>query len=267
MSNLYTRRLCLTPIGINDSSFLEALFSEKDIRKYYVLRDDHAQSIKLFTQYLVESTESQRGLTYVVRLLDSTPIGIVGGEVRRNMTGEIVWNVSYAIHSSYRCIGYATESLIAFTEHIQKYGIEKSVLDISDENEASKRIAQKAGYEYNKNTAHIDPKHMELGLLFHWEKIVVEFNRDVYFLKACSFYQNKNYQAAERFFQKALEQPQVPGSPNTDALCYSNMGMACSSYGNYEKAFRYLKKAQGLGLTNLSIERELNWLKNNIGLY
>ena len=28
-----------------------------------------------------------------------------------------------------------------------------------------------------------------------------------------------------------------------------------------------LKKAQAMGLTNASIERELLWLRNNVGLY
>ncbi len=116
------------------------------------------------------------------------------------------------------------------------------------------------------NPVIFDPQHMELGILFHWE-IMLHSGRDRYFSMACSAFQAKDYQAAERLFQKALEQPYEPGSPNTDALCYSNMGIACSSYRNYHKAFQCLKKAQSLGLTNASIERELLWLKNNVGLY
>ena len=34
----------------------------------------------------------------------------------------------------------------------------------------------------------------------------------------------------------------------------------------YDKAFFNLKKAKEMGLRNESIERELLWLKNNIGL-
>ena len=76
----------------------------------------------------------------------------------------------------------------------------------------------------------------------------------------------QDLETAEQFFQQALNEEYDDG-PNTDALCYSNMGMACSSYGNYTKAFLCLKKVQNLGLTNASIERELNWLKVNKGLF
>ena len=79
-------------------------------------------------------------------------------------------------------------------------------------------------------------------------------------------FRSKNYREAERCFEKALEE-EYNGNPNTDALCYSNMGMACTSYGNYDKAFRCLKMAQSLGLTNPSIEKELRWLRDNVGLY
>ena len=56
-------------------------------------------------------------------------------------------------------------------------------------------------------------------------------------------------------------------SPVSDAQIYSNMGMAYSSMRQYQEAFKYLKKAQALGLTNPSIERELQWLRNNVGMY
>lgn len=59
----------------------------------------------------------------------------------------------------------------------------------------------------------------------------------------------------------------MPSTPYTDAQIYSNMGMALSSMRLYNDAFYALKKAQSLGLNNPSIEKELNWLKNNIGLY
>ena len=266
MDNIRTNRLFLTLVTMADANFLTSLFSFADVRKYYVLRNDHAQSIRLFTNYLIESQDCGRGLNYIIKLSDGTPIGLVGGELYRERSGNIAWNTSYAIIPAYRRNGYATEAVIAFTNHIKKFNIDKSFLDISDDNEHSKKVAQKAGYKYNKDTAHFDPEHMELGILFHWE-IMLHSGRDRYFSMACSAFQAKDYQAAERLFQQALEQPYEPSSPNTDALCYSNMGIACSSYRNYHKAFQCLNKAQSLGLTNASIERELLWIKNNVGLY
>lgn len=34
-----------------------------------------------------------------------------------------------------------------------------------------------------------------------------------------------------------------------------------------DKAFQSLKKAQSLGLNNPSIEKELRWLRDNVGLF
>lgn len=65
----------------------------------------------------------------------------------------------------------------------------------------------------------------------------------------------------------ALNEPYILGTPFTDAQIYSNLGMALSSMRCYNEAFQYLKKAQRLGLNNPSIEQELLWLKNNIGLF
>lgn len=255
----------MTPITQSDSSFLESLFSNADVRQYYVLRDDHAQNINLFTQYMVSMIQQNRSLQYIVRLNNGTPIGIAGGEIVRDNSGQITWNTSYAILPEYRNQGYATEAVIGFTDYLMNFNISKTFLDISDDNIPSKKVAEKAGYKYNKDTAHFDPEHMDLGLLFHWEKML-RSQRDNYFGMAVNAFRQKDYRGAESYFEKALQEPLAPGSPCSDAQIYSNMGIACSSYGNYRLAYTYLKKAQSLGLTNPSIERELNWLRTNKGI-
>lgn len=266
MDSISTKRLVLTIVTIADTAFLKQLFSFADVKKYYVLREDHANDIGLFTAYMVDSIKNGRSIEYIVRLTNGVPIGLVGGELYREQTGEIAWNTAYAIHPSFRRNGYATEALIGFTECIKQYNIAKAFLDISDDNEASKKVALNAGYKYNKDKAHFDPMHMELSVLFHWE-LILHSNRDNFFSMGCQAYKAKSYQVAEKYFQQALEEEYSQDSPNTDALCYSNMGMACSSYGNYQKAFDCLMKAKSFGLSNASIERELLWLRNNIGIY
>ena len=75
------------------------------------------------------------------------------------------------------------------------------------------------------------------------------------------------YADAVEAFKNALNEPYTPGTPFTDAQIYSNMGMALSSLRRYSEAFHALKKAQSLGLNNPSIEKELLWLRNNVGLF
>lgn len=179
MNTIRTKRLVLTTVTIADTVFLKQLFSFADVKKYYVLREDHMSNIDLFTAYMVDSIKNGQSIEYIVRLTNGTPIGLVGGELYREQTGEISWNTAYAILPSYQRNGYATEALVSFTEYIKQYNIVKAFLDISDNNEASKKVAQNAGYKYNKDTAHFDPKHMELSVLFHWE-LMLHSNRDVF---------------------------------------------------------------------------------------
>ena len=252
-------------ISIYDLDFIKSLFDDEDIRFYYILHEEHQQDISKFVKYIIDTQEKGTSLNYKISLYNGLPIGFIGGELRRLSNGNIAWNISYAIHPVFRNYGFATEALSAFTNYIKKYSICLAYLDISSSNVCSEAVARKAGYVKNQTTGYLDPEHEELGFRFHWE-IRLHSGRDLYFSMGVNAHQNKEYRKAESYFAQALNE-EYEGNLNTDAMCYSNMGMACSSYGNYEKAFKCLKIAQSLGLTNPTIEKELLWLKNNVGLF
>ena len=107
---------------------------------------------------------------------------------------------------------------------------------------------------------------MEVGMRLKWYK-QLSGNRTVYFNQAVHYYRQKLYTESINAFQKALNEPYIPNTPFTDAQIYSNMGMALSSVKRYREAFQSLKKAQSLGLNNPSIEKELRWLRDNVGLF
>lgn len=264
MDTISTNRLTLTLVSTTDVDFLTELFSFRDVRLFYVLEQKHLDDIKAYTSFLTEGIAQNRLLFYIIRAQNGTPIGIIGGDIRNQRIGGLGWYVGYAIHPLYRGKGYATEALINFTTYLNRFQFHKIILDISVENEASKAVARKAGFKLNEESRHIDVERLKLSWLFHWEKKIGS-DRNAYFSQACGAFRAKEYQQAEVLFQKAIEE-KYEGGPCSDAQCYSNMGMACSSYGNYDKAFQCLKKAQSLGLNNPSIERELTWLKRNVGL-
>ena len=124
-------RLKYEIIKKNDLDFMELLFNSENVRKFYVLREDHSKDLSLFVDYLVNAHNNQTSINYKIMLLDDTPIGIVGGELQRDFYGNVAWNISYAILSDYRNNGYATEALLAFTNEIRQYAISKAFLDIS----------------------------------------------------------------------------------------------------------------------------------------
>jgi tetratricopeptide (TPR) repeat protein len=198
-----------------------------------------------------------------------TEVGFISAEpLMNNSTGRPMWNVGYAVHPSYRQKGYATDAVNGLTNYLlQNYSIQHVVLDICESNVYSIKVAQKCGFtKPNDRIGYFDMEHPELGMRLKWFKQLAG-ERTSYFNQAVQYYRQKAYEDSVDAFKNALNEPYQQGTPYTDAQIYSNMGMALSSLRRYNEAFQCLKKAQSLGLNNPSIERELTWLRNNIGLY
>lgn len=196
-------------------------------------------------------------------------VGFISAEPMMNKaTNMPMWNVGYAVHPSHRQQGYASAALKGLTDFLlQNFSFQHVMLDISNDNIASEMVAKKCGFSKpNDRMGYIDQDHLEIGMRFRWFKQLAG-GRTTYFNQAVHYYRQKLYGEALEAFKKALNEPYTPGTPFTDAQIYSNMGMALSSMRRYNEAFQSLKKAQSLGLNNPSIEKELLWLRNNIGLF
>ncbi len=262
----------LEQVNLADSQFIQTLFSDKAVRTYYVLRKDHASNIDLFVRYMVESMAHKAALDYIICNSLGQKVGLITAElIRLQNSDEVMWNVGYAVAPQYRNRGYATNALNGLTNYLlYHFSVQKSSLDICEANKESERVSEKCGYSIpnqpGMRVGYLDPEHMELGMRFKWFKSV-EGRRAEYFNQAAVFFRAKDYTSAIRCYELALNETYQTGTPFTDAQIYSNMGMAYSSCGQYLKAFNCLKKAQAMGLTNPSIERELLWLRNNAGLY
>ena len=258
----------LRDVNSQDSVFIEQLFSEPDVDFYYVRQPYHRNS-KVFTQFMVQSLQRGNGFYDIICTSDYESIGLISAELmRESISGEIQWNVGYAVLSDFRNLGYASSALMAYTNSFKEFSIKTAYLDISVDNPKSESVAKKCGYELRDRNGFLDPLHPEVGLRKHWYKSIhLQDARIPFFQKANIAYKNKDYISAITIYLKALDAPYLNGSPLTDAQIYSNIGMAYSSLGEYDKAFFNLKKAKEMGLRNESIERELLWLKNKIGLF
>ncbi len=253
----------------NNVWFVEELFRYNDVKKYYVLRSDHAANIRLFCQYVVNANLQKQALNFIVFDNLGNEVGFISAEPMMNTnTNMPMWNVGYAIHPSHRLKGYASSAVSALSDFLlQNFSFQQIMLDISEDNIASQKVAKKCGFtKPNDHRGYFDMEHPEVGMRMRWFKQLAG-GRTTYFNQAVHYYRQKAYAEAVSAFKQALNEPYMPGTPYTDAQIYSNMGMALSSMRLYKDAFYALKKAQSLGLNNPSIEKELNWLKNNIGLY
>ncbi len=248
---------------------VEELFRHADVRKFYVLRDDHAANIKSFCQYIIAANIQKAAMNFIIYDNSGHEVGLISAEPMMNRNTNLpMWNVGYAVLPEYRRNGYASAAVKGLSEYLlQNYSFPQVMLDISMDNTASEHVAQKCGFEVPYPRAgYIDEQHPAVGIRFRWFKQLAG-QRTMYFNQAVHYYRQKNYVGAINAFRQALNEPYQPGTPYTDAQIYSNMGMALSSVGQYREAFNALKKAQQLGLNNSSIEKELLWLRNNKGLY
>lgn len=258
----------LRDVTLNDEAFIANLFSEPDVDFYYV-RQPHHRNPKDFTSYMVTSIKNKNGLYDVICSQDQTPVGLISAELLRDSTTEeICWNIGSAVLHDHRKKGFASIALMAYIHELSSFSINTVCLDISVDNISSIAVAKKCGFALRNRHGFIDPQHPEVGLRQHWYKNIHDSDeRIAFFQKANIAYKGKDYLTAIEIYEKALTVPCQEGSPLTDAQIYSNIGMAYSSIGNYFEAFQYLSKAKEMGLTNPSIEKELLWLRNNVGIY
>lgn len=258
-------------IAVTQSSawFVEELFRYEDVKKYYVLRADHAANIRAFCQYIVNANLQKVSLNFIMFSNYGEEVGFISAESMMNKaTNMPMWNVGYAVHPSHRQQGYASAALKGLTDFLlQNFSFQHVMLDIGDDNIASAMVAKKCGFtKPNDRTGYFDMEHSEVGMRFRWFKQLAG-GRTTYFNQAVHYYRLKQYADAVEAFKRALNEQYTPGTPFTDAQIYSNMGMALSSLRMYSEAFKALKKAQSLGLNNPSIEKELLWLRNNVNLF
>lgn len=256
----------LSDISIKDVDFIKSLFDEPDIDFFYVRQPYHREAFA-FTQFMVESQERGRGLNDIIYNEQRMPVGLISAELVPSDSERVRWNIGYAVLSKYRHKGYASGALNAYIYNLQEFSINTAYLDISVDNIASEKVAKKCGFELRDCAGFIDSEHPEVGLRRHWYKSIhLQDDRIPFFQRANIAYRNKDYRLAIRIYEEALNVPVTVGSQLTDAQIYSNMGMAYSSLGCYYKAFSYLQKAVHMGLINSSIQKELFWLKSNVGL-
>lgn len=253
-----------------DKQFVASLFQIPDIRLHYTLRDDHAANLNSLVEYQAEVNARHRGFHFIIEDKTLKPVGILTAEVNQDsVTGDPFWNIGFAILPIARNKGYAKSSLQSLQDQLSSFKIKTLVLDISTDNIAAEAVAKACGYKqrrapYGGLVGYFDEKHPELGMRTQWVKDAqISDPRMEAVLNANDAFKRKDYKEAIKWYYEAAEEPYQKGSIITDALLFSNIGMAYSSIREYKKAYMYLTKAWNLGCQNASVSRELEWLRTH----
>lgn len=248
------------------------LFSDPDTQRFFTVSDTDIEPYA-FAQSMANVNETHRGIDCLIRDNGQNNIGLLTCELDNKWQSDVYWSIGLTIHPSYRNQGYATKILKDICMLLGRYNFEEVILDISEYDNYMERAAKSAGYkkrEYRHNdgrVAFFDRSHQEIGLHNLWcRKLHDLCERDMLCNKALELARNKNYLGAIPIYQQALTKECTQESGWTDAQIFSNLGICYSATKHYQMAYQCLKKAQAMGLNNPTIQQELQWLHNNIGL-
>lgn len=252
-------------VNIDDYDFITKLFSHNDIKYYYVLREDHADNLFLFTNYLIND-----GLNYIIENKNHQPMGLFTCEFRKE-GNDINGYVSYAILPEFRGRELTENTLKTFCAICKDSQLANLALDICMSNEASTAIAQKCGFTdvspyTGQRVGFIDPDRMEMGMRKHWYFNLHQqmSQREILCRQAMQAYQVKDYESSISLFLQALQKECLVACPFSDAQIFANIAMSYSSVQEYTKAYQCLVKAMQGGIKNDAVLNELNWLMTNV---
>ena len=74
----------LRPLTLSDSAFIQTLFNDSAVKKFFVLRAEHAQDINLFTRFMVQQMERSAAINYIIMSNMSQAVGLITAELTRH---------------------------------------------------------------------------------------------------------------------------------------------------------------------------------------
>ncbi len=177
--------LLLKPISDTDRNFINGLFSDNEIKKYYIVPKEAQQDYRRLVDYWLNDIRNGAGTCWIIIkkgtgiFARDNQVGFVAFEFRDSLKNA---RVSYAILPEYRRKGIATNAVELIIDILKKEGVEKIEADIDRDNLHSERVVEKLGFSANKRQALVDPEMMrdgEIRMRALWKKELVEFSKSV----------------------------------------------------------------------------------------
>lgn len=174
LDDIYKRGVCIIQgMSINlkrftedDHALIERLFSDISVNNYFILRDDHRENLKLFTEHLLNWMREYSGFTFVIEDKGGRQMGFIVCEFGQ-WKGEFGAFLSFAVLPQYRNQGYATEAVALSIALMGSSVIKNIILDISSSNQYSSNIAKSLGFIPDKKPLY-DIFHPEVGVRYNW---------------------------------------------------------------------------------------------------
>ena len=168
--------IVLKPISETDRAFINGLFCDEDIKRYYIVPKEAQQDCRKVVDYWLNDIRNAAGTCWVIIKKGSgifskdNQVGFIAFEFRGTLKNV---RVSYAILPQFRGKGFATTGVNLVIEKLKSEGVEQIEADIDKDNINSERVVEKLGFSTNKRQALIDPEMKrdgEIRIRFLWKK-------------------------------------------------------------------------------------------------
>lgn len=176
--------LILKPISEEDREFIDRMFNDSEIKRYYIVTKEAQQDYKKLIDYWRNDVRNGAGNCWIVfqkgngLFSRDKQVGFIAFEFRDTLKNA---RISYAILPEYRRKGIATNSVKLIIEKLKNEGVERIEADIDRDNLNSEKVVEKLGFTVNKRQALVDPEIMrdgEIRMRALWKKELVGFSEN-----------------------------------------------------------------------------------------
>lgn len=177
-TELSTDQLILKPIQSFDRDFINLLFQDNEIQKYYIVPKESHQDYRKLVDYWQNDLKNGAGTCWIIYekggfFSKNKQCGFVAFEFRYSLKNA---RISYAIHPLFREKRIATNAIKLIIDLLKRNGIQSVETDIDRNNLISEKIVDRLGFTTDKTTALFDSEMMIDGKVrfrFLWVKLLI----------------------------------------------------------------------------------------------
>lgn len=209
LSKLKTDNLIFKKISESDRQFIETIFSDKDVRKYYIVPREAQQDYKKLISYWLHDISNGAGYAWIIYqkgsglFFSDKPCGFISFEFRDSLKNA---RISYALKPEYRKKGIISKSVDFIISELKTLGVETVEADIDKDNTPSEKVIANLGFTTDKRAAMVDPEMMRDGDIrfrFLWRKELFDYSElDFFVLNQQSFGQLINYRTVFKIWEE-----------------------------------------------------------------
>lgn len=180
--NIVENNLLLKPISEEDRTFINGMFNDPEIKRYYIVPKEAQQDHRKLIDYWNNDVRNGAGNCWIIFQKGSgissrdKHVGFIAFEFRDTLKNA---RISYAILPEYRRNGIATKSVQIVIDKLKNEGVERIEADIDRDNLHSEKVVEKLGFTATKRQVLVDPEMMrdgEIRMRALWKKELVEIS-------------------------------------------------------------------------------------------